>query len=296
MKKFCFLFVLIFLLSVVAQSQTSKVCVWRDGTITHSITIANIDSITFGEPPAPQLPEGMLPGVFSIGDGIYANFSQGNLIYSNSTWSFAEHQYDYGSDFGWGSSGYNGVSPGWLTDDYTYYSCMGDNDITGTNYDWGRYNAISNGGNQAGFWRTMTQGEWTYVFSKRANAAQLRSSARIINENNHALNGYVLLPDQWQLPSGLSFTPDASSYATNSYTQEQWAEMEAAGALFLRAQGFTKAGIGGGDYSRNWVGFYWSTSYYNTWSAYRFMFNESEAYVNYLARATGMSVRLIHEH
>ena len=275
----------------------AQVNIWSNGGVIYTVPVASVDSITFGETPAPQLPEGMLPGVFSIGDGIYANFSQGNLIYTSSsdTWSFAEHQYDYGSDFGWGSSGYNGVNPGWLTDDYTYYSCLGDNDITGTNYDWGRYNAISNGGNQAGFWRTMTQGEWTYVFNKRANAAQLRSSARIINENNRSLNGYILLPDQWQLPAGLSFTPNASSYSTNSYTLEQWAEMEAAGALFLRAQGFTKAGIGGGDYYRNDVGNYWSTSYYNTWSAYRFWFNESEAYVNYQTRATGMSVRLIHE-
>lgn len=277
---------------------TAQVNIWSNNKVIYTIAVTSVDSITFGEPPAPTLPEGMLPGLFSIGDGIYAHFSKGNLIYSNTNgkvWSFADQQYLYGSDFGWGSSGYNGVSPSWISDDYTYYSCMGDNDITGTNYDWGLYNAISNGGNQAGFWRTMTHGEWTYLFEKRMNAKQLRGRAQIIDENNKKLNGYIFLPDQWQLPDELSFTPNASSYTTNSYTLDQWAKMEAGGALFLRAQGFVKSGIAGGDYYRNSVGNYWSTSYYNTWSAYRFWFNESDAYVDYQTRATGMTVRLIHE-
>lgn len=294
MKNF---FLSCFILCVTLQTN-AQVNIWSNNKVIYTAAISNIDSITFGKAPTPALPEGMLPGLFSIGDGIYAHFSKGNLIYSNENgkiWSFAEQQYQYGSDFGWGASGYNGVSPSWLTDDYTYYSCMGDNDITGTNYDWGIYNAISNAGNQAGFWRTMTHGEWSYIYEKRANATQLRSGARIIGDNNQIYNGYIFLPDQWQLPEGLSFTPNASSFTINSYTLEQWEEMETAGALFLRAQGFTKAGIAGGDYYRNSVGTYWTTSYYNTWSAYRFWFNESEAYVNYQTRATGMSVRLIHE-
>ena len=37
--------------------------------------------------------------------------------------------------------------------------------------DWG-YNAIANGGNQAGFsWRTPTNDEWGYLFNTRADAA-----------------------------------------------------------------------------------------------------------------------------
>ena len=42
------------------------------------------------------LPEGALPGLFSVGEGKQVYFSKGNLQYraTTGTWRFAEHQYD----------------------------------------------------------------------------------------------------------------------------------------------------------------------------------------------------------
>ncbi len=72
----------------------------------------------------PALPEGALPGLFSVSEGEQVRFSKGNLQYqaSTKTWRFADQQYDViGMDnekisetysgwidlFGWGTSGYD---------------------------------------------------------------------------------------------------------------------------------------------------------------------------------------------
>ncbi|MBR5028066.1 MAG: T9SS type A sorting domain-containing protein, partial [Bacteroidales bacterium] len=49
---------------------------------------------------------------------------------------------------------------------------MADNDLTGTSayYDWGIFNAISNGGNMPQLWRTLDTSEWRYIFRYRPNA------------------------------------------------------------------------------------------------------------------------------
>ena len=133
--------------------------------------------------PSPITPDGdgALPGLFSVSATQQVYFSQGNLQYqaSTNTWRFAEHQYDYvgtqtadvygyhggnvsGSDnrsisstysgwidlFGWGT----GDNPTLSSDNYGAY---------GTFVDWGS-NPISNGGNTANRWRTLTQAEWEY--------------------------------------------------------------------------------------------------------------------------------------
>ena len=67
----------------------------------------------------------------------------------------------------------------------TSYSDYGDgsNDIAGTNYDWGVYNKISNGGNQAGMWRTLTSSEWNHLISGRAQANRLMGQGKVNNVN-----------------------------------------------------------------------------------------------------------------
>jgi len=73
--------------------------------------------------------------------------------------------------FKWGTSGWNsgaGAYQPWSTvtnaNNYNPGGSM-KNDLTGdyANADWGVYNAISNGGNQAGMWRTMTSDEWELI-------------------------------------------------------------------------------------------------------------------------------------
>lgn len=118
-----------------------------------------------------QITEGSLTGLFSVGNGKTVRFSKGNLQYqaSTDTWRFAEQQYDcIGNSnsnismfyqgwvdlFGWGTSGYNDIKPWLINYDMEPVS------ITGTKYDWGLNNAVSNGGNRAGLWRLPTIDEW----------------------------------------------------------------------------------------------------------------------------------------
>ena len=194
--------------------------------------------------------EGALKGKFTInGSGGKVYFSQGNLQYLCSTsapeWKFAEHQYDYIAYdnsaysensgkwidlFAYGTSGYNNgqtnYQPWKICASGTWYS----SNLTG-NADWG-YNAISNGGNTENIgWRTLTHTEWQYLFQSRTDAASKYGYGSI-----GGVNGVILLPDSWTLPDGLSFTAGTSAW-TNSYTTEQWALMEAKGAVFLPASG-----------------------------------------------------------
>ncbi|MBR4563722.1 MAG: leucine-rich repeat protein [Paludibacteraceae bacterium] len=186
-----------------------------------------------------QAPHDALAGRFSINsDGDVVAFSPGNLRYNAATqlWSFAPAQnaivgadnanisdsYDGDIDlFGWGTSGYNGVMP-YLTDDNDNIYAPTGKDITGTNYDWGLFNKAP--------WRTMTAAEWEYLLSTRENAADKNGNATV-----DEVPGLVLLPDEWTLPEGLTFTAQPLDYTTNTYTAGQWAEMEAAGAVFLPA-------------------------------------------------------------
>ena len=214
--------------------------------------------------------QGALPGAFSVSATKKVYFSQGNLQYqaSTNTWRFAEYQSNYVGKAnenrsltytGWidnycyGNSGYKGSSSHepWKT-----WSGLTIN-ISGTNYDWGVYNAISNGGNKAGLWRTLTKAEWTYLVNTRANASSRRGQASV-----DGTNGLVLLPDVWSKPSGISFTANPGNYTTNVYTMSQWAQMEAAGAVFLPAAGyFSTTSSSYGTRNVGTAGYYWSSSY-----------------------------------
>ena len=57
------------------------------------------------------------------------------------------------------------------------------------NYDWGVYNAISNGRNTKGLWRTLTIEEWKYIINTRENASDKWGIASI-----DGMNGLVILP------------------------------------------------------------------------------------------------------
>ena len=256
-----------------------------------------------------RVPVGAIKGVFSIGSGKKVYFSQGNLQHraSDGRWRFAEHQYDYiGSAnsnisstysnyidlFGWGTSGWNNGNTYYRPWD-TYnssgssYGPHGQYDLTGSyvNADWGVYNPISNGGNQAGQWRTLTKGEWKYVFQDRNNASSKYGHGKV-----SGVCGMILLPDSWTLPSGLSFTAGNSSWA-NSYTADQWAQMEANGAVFLPAAGYRSGTLLDCVGSH---GCYWSASYNGSSYAYGVLLLSGYLHPsNYNYRYLGRSVRLV---
>ena len=225
--------------------------------------------------------QGALSGAFSVSETQVVYFSQGPLQFNASlgthecadgtskpgTWRFAEHQYDVVGDlyrgnvyengvkcsntlasatytgwqdmYCWGASGYNGIEPYKANRPST-------TSIAGTNYDWGVYNAISNGGNTPGLWRTPTRTEWDYMFNMRPNAKQLNAPAMV-----EGMYGLVVLPDDyWDAPAGINLVTNSTQYYTdNVFTAEQWEQLEAAGAVFIPSGGW----------------FSWSS---NTWVSY----------------------------
>ena len=163
---------------------------------------------------------------------------------------------------------------------------MTDGNLTRTsaNYDWGVYNAISNGGNKASMWRTLTSSEWCYLFNTRTNAQYLWSQGKV-----NGVNGVIILPDNFSKPSSISWTPQA----TNTYSTEQWSTLQAIGAVFLPAAGSRD----GQDvrYVQNF-GIYWSSTADNQDLAYCLYFVSSLLLPqNFSNRFVGFSVRLVQD-
>ena len=259
-------------------------------------------------------PQGAIFGLFTInanGDQVY--FSQGNLQYkaSTNTWQFAEHQYDYVGNanqnisqtnsgwidlFGWGTSGYNHGSvcyQPWSTSHTNgeYYAYGGyTNNLYEFNgqADWG-YNAIANGGNTEGQWRTLTSVEWGFVFYSRNTASGIRYAKAQVNN----VNGVVLLPDDWNasIYTLNSTNTYNANFTTNTITAADWADtLEANGAVFLPAAGYRSWTSVYGVGSR---GDYWSASAHID-SAFNVYFNSGTlSTVSYDGRYYGRSVRLV---
>lgn len=243
---------------------------------------------------------GALSGRFTINaSGEKVVFSQGNLQYVG-TWQFAENQWDCFS-----TSQYNDHRDlfGWGTGDAPNKVSNNNGDY-GTFTDWGT-NAITNGGNtENSGWRTLTKDEWVYLFYSRENAATLFGFGSV-----NGMNGLIILPDNWTTPEGASFTASTTlgltnqgsyyhngnndNYSHNTYTAEQWAVMESAGAVFLPAAAYRH----GEDSNINYTalgGFYWSSTPSSTDKAYylNFYSNDLDPQFNEM-RYGGRPVRLV---
>ena len=277
---------------------------------------------------AQTFPEGAINGLFSISSTQQVYFSQGNLQYNASqgshqcadgsyqqgTWRFATNQWDcLGYDnayigqyssvwidlFGWGTSGWDcgntyynpwdSNSPNVSTN--SLYGPPGQYNLTGNyaNLDWGRYNAISNGGNQAGLWRTLTKEEWVYVFKTRNTTSGIRYAKACVNN----VNGVIMLPDNWS--SGYyslnSTNMQGVSFNSNIISISQWNTLEQHGAVFLPASGYRH---GTSLYSVGGFSYYWSTSCSGNSGAYSVLFYGSglDTAVN-MSRSYGNPVRLV---
>lgn len=263
---------------------------------------------------------GALPGLFTINaSGEKVVFSQGNLQYqaSTKTWRFAEHQYDYignvaGNNspsssqtewidyFNWGTSGYNhgaNCYQPWSTstsrsDYYAYGSNsknLNDAKDDGTmpgQADWG-YNAICNGGNaENNGWRTLTKEEWAYIINSRSG------DYRYAKGNVHSKNGFIIFPDGFTLPEGISITnANKSDAGYTSYSDDDWAALETNGCVFLPATGMRN---GTSVYETGSVGNYWSSSYMNNDRVYNIRFDGSSLKLeNDGDRQNGFPVRLV---
>ena len=240
--------------------------------------------------------QGALSGAFSVSATKKVYFSQGNLQYqaSTKTWRFAVHQYDY---IGSANSNISSTYSGWI--DLFGFGTGSNPTLASADYlkyfpsvDWG-VNKISNGGDIADLWRTLTSAEWNYLFKTRTDASSKYGMGKV-----NGKVGMILLPNDWTLPAGLTFGSGLNPN-TNNYTAAQWAQMEANGAVFLPAAGYRgdpynnhTPRIGCNDVGS--TGSYWSSSSSGSQSAYIAKFSSNSLQVGITADKTiGRSVRLV---
>ena len=282
----------IFLLSLLTVLHAQKVMkVWSAQGVME-FNISEVDSITFdGEEP--------IVGEFSVAYNKKVSFSPGNLQYVTSTneWIFAQNQYDY--------IGIRNIVDKALADTIDLFAWSTDtdpstawgvtlednNDLFAGNFvDWGT--AIGDGST----WRTLTSSEWEYLRASRTNAKQL-IGVGAVNGNN----GLIILPDNWVAPEGITFKSGYSSeeysytaFAEHqSFTAEQWAVMQQAGAVFLPCAGFR---LGNSLAYMQLGGLYWTSSPHAAYGprfASYFLFMCDGAGVGYDMRSGGNAVRLV---
>ena len=278
------------------------------------------------------VPEGAIASLFSVDTlGHCVCISRGNLQWcpigihqvrggvALGTWRFALHQYDivgadnrYLSDssylwidlFGWGTSGYGGKEPYLNVTDSRDYGIDAASSIAGTDYDWGLHNAISNGGDTVGLWRTLTDAEWRHLLMGRRNsrlngvADPCYAEVRIDD-----IPGLLLFPDHFvwpatlgaKYPAHINTHPDATWQEVTQYTPGEFAHLEAAGCVFLPAAGYRT-----GTYVNHVAlgGHYWSSTCYDSNNACHLTFYPQYSLFEiepYSFRYYGISVRLVHD-
>ncbi len=285
-----------------------------------------VQTVTYSTPkPLPSTwTNGKNPHPFTVKSGKVVYFSQGNLQYNatgssataasgenvGGTWRFAEHQFDIVGAananisqtydgwidlFGWGTSGYNHGATRYQpwsksTTNSQYYAYGSSSkhlySSNGT-ADWGA-NAISNGGSS---WRTLTggsSGEWNYLINSRPKAAKLYGEGKV----GSCTLGLIILPDDWVLPAGLSFTPGETAWS-NVYSYSEWSQMEAAGAVFLPAAGYRN----GTSIKGVRTGSYWTSSYFSSSNVCYIDFYSDHVGPNLsFDRYRGFSVRLVSDN
>lgn len=256
--------------------------------------ISEVDSITFDG-------EESIVGEFSVAYNKKVAFSQGNLQYvtTSNQWIFAQNQYDIiGTRNMVGTAFADTIDLfAWSTDtdpSTAWGVTLEDNNdlYTGNFVDWGT--AIGDGTT----WRTLTSAEWEYLRASRQNAAQLIGIGSI-----NGVHGLILLPDNWVTPEGITFKSGYSDkeYSSvafeeyQSFTLEQWAIMQAAGAVFLPCSGFR---LGTSLAYMQLAGLYWTSSPHAAYGprfASYFLFMCDGAGVGYDTRSGGNAVRLVRD-
>lgn len=263
--------------------------VWQDGVKT-TFAVADVDSITFTDETEDFQQK---IGKFSVSATQQIAFSSGNLQYHplNNQWRFAESQIDC---VGEANANISPTYDGWVD-----LFCWGTGDeptriVTNNNaylnfVDWGT-NSI--GTDTANTWRTMSADELRYILFSRPNAAALNGIAHI-----NGVNGLVLLPDDWVAIEGLTFNSGAYGHSSrdyyavhNTFTLEQWQQMEEAGAIFLPAVGYRQ---GNSIYASGSKGYYWTTSPDGGCGPITLEFSAKEIITDSSYRYSGLSIRLI---
>ena len=246
--------------------------------------------------PGGGMPAGALSGKFTINaDGDQISFAKGNLQATTTdlgetwTWGFAANQWDFignaaanNAISGNGTVSANGTVDlfGWSTPT-TYYGIhnSANSDYYSSEFrEWGE--------NITGAeWKTLSPSDWIYIISNRADAAQKQGQATV-----NGVNGYIFLPDEWELPTGLSFTAKPNNWTANVYDGADWTAMENAGAVFLPKSPWRS----GNTINTITYGYYWSSDYNNYSNAMAYYFKEDASITGTgTPRYAGICVRLV---
>ena len=199
--------------------------------------------------------DGAVGGEFTVNaSGAKVQFSKGNLQWVTS-WKLADHQWDYvsqynGDLFSWSSSG------------------------------WG--SQIGEG------WRALSDTEWQCLLLNRKVIVGGESKASYGMGNVEGKNGLIILPDNWDgsVHSGFAYGADTWANVYSSSSSPTWAQMEAAGCVFLPAAGYYYNNALNQSGSR---GYYWSTTSGNGLS---FLENNFNPY-SHDPTSLGANVRLV---
>lgn len=167
---------------------------------------------------ANAIPDGALPGLFTVAEGVQVYFSMGNLRYlrDENCFDFAHSQFemlDYGTNptglydndgimelFGWATSGYcdpNDASatcylPYETSDASSSYGPAGNN-ANGVHlsdnyrFDWGSQIG------EFGTWRTLSQDEWDYLLNSRTANHDDSYRRAMVGD----LKGVIIFPDNF---------------------------------------------------------------------------------------------------
>ena len=248
--------------------------------------------------PQPQLdPIAEIGGKFIINaKGDTAVFSRGNLQYQQSTqtWRCAPNQYDWAGEAANEQMG-NAAYAGWV--DLFSWSLGTENNYGATSAylstAYQNKDFVDWGGLFSGDWSTLSSAEWQYLLNSRSGANDKWGMA-MIGDNL----GMILLPNDWTAPAGVTFVPRTNptselwdeedmidntgdhyrvkpeNMPANKFTLEEWAQLEAAGAIFLPYAGRRSGGYGNHinrldeevadeynfTYYENYLGTYWTST------------------------------------
>ena len=134
----------------------------------------------------------------------------------------------------------------------------------------------------------MEKAEWEYLLLYRKDAAFKQGTATVCG-----VHGMVLLPDRWQVPEGMVFSPGCISWEDNVFTREQWERMGGKGAVFLPAADY--------EWDSNpphlgASGLYWTATPKGDKEAYYVCFYDGRVYASVVnQRCFRLSVRLVRD-
>ena len=207
----------------------------------------------------------VLSGLFSVSANKQVHFTKGNLYWNGAEFAFEDNQYDcpFQDGASWNANHvfllfYKNFDK--VGESYEQWYAAGNQDWFFANTNVSPYETANekfsvNG--VSGKYRAPSASEMEYLISTRTgsidgaekSATQMYGTAKVAGKL-----GFVILPDEFNVPDGCTFEfgwtgffPVASTYVAsmtvkNEYTEKQWKDMEANGAVFLPVASFRNDG------------------------------------------------------